>query len=106
MEPTDAKRRLSAILMSDLAGYSRLMGEDEQAALRALTAHREVFTKYVGQHDGRIVNAPGDSILAEFGSVVDAVACAVETLCLVQGDRLGRNGFCLCDSPAVSGEIG
>ena len=78
MEPTNAKRRLSAILMADVVGYSRLMGEDEQATLRTLTAHREVFAKYIAQHDGRVVNAPGDSILAEFGSVVDAVAAAAE----------------------------
>ncbi|MCH8844333.1 MAG: adenylate/guanylate cyclase domain-containing protein [SAR324 cluster bacterium] len=78
MEPTEAKRRLSAIMMADVAGYSRLMGEDERATLRTLTAHREIFSQYVQRHDGRIVNAPGDSILAEFGSVVDAVGCAAE----------------------------
>ncbi|MCH8844049.1 MAG: adenylate/guanylate cyclase domain-containing protein [SAR324 cluster bacterium] len=87
MEPTDAKRRLSAILISDVAGYSRLMGEDEQATLRTLTAHREVFAKYISRHEGRVVNTPGDSILAEFGSVVDAVGCAVE----IQRELAERN---------------
>jgi adenylate cyclase len=78
LDPTDAKRRLSAILMADVVGYSRLMGEDEQATLRTLTAHREIFSRHIKQHDGRVVNAPGDSVLAEFGSVVDAVRCAAE----------------------------
>ena len=58
MEPTDAKRRLSAILMADVAGYSRLMGDDEQATLRTLTAHREVFSKTIAQRDGRVINSP------------------------------------------------
>jgi adenylate cyclase len=78
MPPTDAKRKLTAILISDVAGYSRLMAEDEQATLHTLNAHRAVFAKYIEESDGRIVNAPGDSILAEFGSVVDAVSAAVE----------------------------
>ena len=50
------------------------MGEDERATLRTLTAHRGIFDQYIQQHDGRIVNAPGDSILAEFGSVAAATA--------------------------------
>ena len=78
MEGEQVQRRLAAILAADVAGYSRLMGEDETSTVSALTAGRELFSRVVQQFHGRIVNAPGDSILGEFGSVVDAVACAVE----------------------------
>ena len=77
MEPP-TKRKLAAILMADVVGYSRLMGEDEAATVRTLKEYRQVFFSQIDQHDGRVVNAPGDSILAEFNSVVDAVAAAVE----------------------------
>ena len=76
-EPT-SKRKLSAILMADAVGYSRLMGQDETATVAAIKASREIFRAQTESRSGRIVNAPGDSILAEFGSVVDALAAAVE----------------------------
>ncbi len=72
-----AQRRLAAILAADVVGYSRLMHADDQAALRLLTESRALFSEHVGEHGGRIVNAPGDSVLAEFGSVVKAVECAL-----------------------------
>lgn len=72
------ERKLTAILAADVVGYSRLMRDDHEATLEALTASREIFSTYISNHRGRIVNAPGDSILAEFASVVDAVACAAE----------------------------
>ena len=78
MQSTGTKRKLAAILMADVVGYSRLMGEDEGATVRTLKSYREVFSSQISTHDGRVVNAPGDSVLAEFGSVVDAVAAAVE----------------------------
>lgn len=78
MDQKGSKRRLSAILMADVVGYSRLMGRDEQATVHTLTAYREIFRKKSADHDGRVVNAPGDSILAEFNSVVNCVACAVK----------------------------
>lgn len=71
-------RRLTAILSADVKGYSRLMGEDEVATVRTLTAYREVIVSLVSQHRGRVVDMPGDNLLAEFASVVDAVQCAVE----------------------------
>jgi TolB-like protein/Tfp pilus assembly protein PilF len=64
--------------MADVAGYSRLMGEDDAATLATLTTHRELFDEAVTQQGGRIVNAAGDSILAEFGSAVTAVQCAID----------------------------
>ena len=72
------KRKLTAILSADVKGYSRLMGEDDQATVRTITAYREVFTQVVQKHRGRVVDSPGDNILAEFASVIDAVGSAVE----------------------------
>ena len=72
------ERKLTAILSADVQGYSRLMGEDEVATIRTLTAYREVMATLIRQHRGRVVDAPGDNLLAEFASVVDAVQGAVE----------------------------
>jgi len=73
------KRKLTAILSADAVGYSRLMGDDEEATIRTLTEYRDAITALVNQHKGRVVDSPGDNVLAEFASVVDAVRCAVET---------------------------
>src|SRR4030095_15534373 len=72
------KRKLTAILAADVKGYSRLMGEDEVATLHTLTAYRQVTDTLIQQHQGRVVGSAGDSVLAEFASVVYAVQCAVE----------------------------
>jgi adenylate cyclase len=72
------KRKLTAILSADVEGYSRLMGDDEEATVRTLTAYRSAINDLVQQYRGRVVDTPGDNILAEFTSVVDAVNCAVE----------------------------
>jgi adenylate cyclase len=71
------RRKLAAILSADVKGYSRLMGDDEAATVRTITAYREVVAALVQDHRGRVVDSPGDNILAEFASVVDAVQCAV-----------------------------
>ena len=71
------KRKLTAILSADVEGYSRLMGEDEETTVRTLTTYREVLTTLIQQHNGRVIDSPGDNLLAEFASVVDAVQCAV-----------------------------
>ncbi|MEE8435587.1 MAG: adenylate/guanylate cyclase domain-containing protein [bacterium] len=78
MASSDLQRKLTAVLAADVVGYSRLMGEDPEATVAALTDRREVFFRYTEEFHGRIVNAPGDSILAEFASVLDAVSCAAE----------------------------
>jgi adenylate cyclase len=80
-------RKLAAILSADVKGYSRLMGEDEAATVRTLTAHRALMTSLIQQHKGRVVDSPGDNLLAEFASVVDAVQCAVE----IQRELKARN---------------
>jgi TolB-like protein/class 3 adenylate cyclase len=80
MGPQEHKveRRLAAIFAADVAGYSRLMSQDEAGTLRTLTAYREIMDRLIAEHRGRIANTAGDSVLAEFPSAVDAVACAVE----------------------------
>src|SRR2546427_6126304 len=72
------ERKLTAILSADVKGYSRLMGDDEEATIRTLTVYRAVMASLIQQHRGRVVDSPGDNLLAEFASVVDAVRCAVE----------------------------
>ncbi len=72
------ERKLTAILCADVFGYSRLMGENEEATLRTLSSHRKLIDSLIEQHRGRFVNSAGDSVLAEFASVVNAVQCAVE----------------------------
>ncbi len=78
------ERKLTAILSADVKGYSRLMGEDEEATIRTLTAYRKVMTTLIQQHRGRVVDSPGDNLLAEFASAVDAVqgAVAIQKECI------------------------
>ncbi len=71
-------RRLSAILSADVEGYSLLMRDDEEATVHTLTTYRKAMTHLINQYRGRVVDSPGDNILAEFTSVVDAVNCGVE----------------------------
>lgn len=78
MSPNELRRKLTAILSADVKGYSRLMAEDEEATVRTITAHREAITIVIQKYRGRVVDSPGDNILAEFPSVVDAVQGAVE----------------------------
>ena len=81
-------RRLAAIVAADIAGYSLLIGRDEEGTLRALRAHRqELIDRLIEEHGGRIANTAGDSLLLEFPSAVDAVRCAVA----VQAGMAARN---------------
>jgi TolB-like protein/class 3 adenylate cyclase/Tfp pilus assembly protein PilF len=83
-----AVRRLAAILAADVAGYSRLMGADEEGTLDRLNAHRrEIVDPKINEHRGRVVKTTGDGLLAEFPSIVDAVRCAVE----IQRAMIDRN---------------
>ena len=83
------ERRLAAILAADIAGYSRLMGADEVRTLRELTHRRATLDRLIAAHRGRIANTAGDSVLAEFGSAVDAVQCAVEAQAALAGANAG-----------------
>ena len=78
MDEAGVRRKLAAILVADAARFSRLMGEDEAATVQALNASRALFREHVQAHGGRLVDTAGDSVLSEFPSAVDAVACAVE----------------------------
>src|SRR5215469_3675777 len=72
------ERKLTAILCADVCGYSRLMGDDEEATFRTLASHRARLDHLIEQYHGRFVNSAGDSVLAEFASVVNAVQCGIE----------------------------
>ena len=87
MTTQEVKRKLTAILSADVKGYSRLMGEDEEGTIRTLNTYKEVMSNLIQQQRGRVVDAPGDNVLAEFGSVVDAVRCAVD----IQKELKNRN---------------
>ena len=87
MAEQDFKRKLTAILSADVKGYSQLMRDDEEATVRTITVYREVIGSVVRKHRGEVVDSPGDNILAEFGSVVDAVRGAVE----IQEELKARN---------------
>jgi TolB-like protein/class 3 adenylate cyclase/cytochrome c-type biogenesis protein CcmH/NrfG len=87
MATEDFKRKLTAILSADAKGYSRLMGDDEEATVSTIKVYREVIGSVVQRHRGRVVDSPGDNILAEFSSVVDAVRGAVE----IQEELATRN---------------
>jgi len=77
-QQSKARRQLAAILSADAVGYSRRMAEDEAATAQMLRSHRDTIAGYVREHRGRVVNAVGDNLLAEFASAVDAVACALD----------------------------
>src|SRR5262245_14650630 len=88
-------RRLAAILAADVAGYSRLMGVDEEGTHERLKAHlAKLVNPKIAEHRGRIVKNTGDGMLVEFPSVVDAVRCAVA----IQGEMAGRNA----DKPSIA----
>jgi adenylate cyclase len=87
MEAPPLERRLAAILAADVEGYSRLMHGDEEATMATLSARRGLVDDLIARHRGRIANTAGDSVLAEFASVLDAVHCAVE----IQGALEGAN---------------
>ena len=74
----EIERKLAAILSADVVGYSRLMADDEAETVRTLTAYRDIVSMLVQQHRGRVVDSPGDNLLAEFPTATDAVEAAVE----------------------------
>ncbi len=83
------QRKLTAILCADVAGYSRLMGADEEATIETLTAYRKVFVSQIENHRGRVVDAKGDAILAEFASVIKAAGSGLPI-------RRKSTGYHLC----------
>jgi adenylate cyclase len=87
-DPSNRRRKLTAILSADVVGYSRLMAADEAATVETLKAYRDIITRLVARHDGRVVNAPGDALLAEFPSAVEAVQAAIEIQQSVEGHNI------------------
>ncbi len=81
------ERKLTAILSADVEGYSRLMGEDEEATVKTLNTYRDAMSRLIEEHQGRVIDSPGDNILAEFTSAVNAVQCAV----VIQAELRARN---------------
>jgi adenylate cyclase len=81
------KRKLTAILSADVVGYSRLMGEDEETTVQTLTTYRDIISSLIKDHQGRVVDSPGDNILADFVSVVNSLRCAWD----VQQEIISRN---------------
>lgn len=90
MEAPPLERRLAAILAADVEGYSRLMHGDEDATMATLSARRAVVDELIARHRGRIANTAGDSVLAEFASVLDAVRCAIEIQTALQRANEGE----------------
>jgi class 3 adenylate cyclase len=78
MTQDGSKRKLAAILSADVKGYSLLMADDESFTIKTLKEYRDIMSNCIEQHYGRVVDSPGDNLLAEFSSAVDAVQCAVE----------------------------
>ena len=106
-DPTKVSRRLVAVFAADVEGYSRLMGADEVGTLKGLTERRAILNRLIGKHRGRIANTAGDSVLAEFGSAVDAVECADGTAALAEANAVPpdkRANFRIgeCGSPAIA----
>lgn len=87
MNPGSVKRKLTTILASDVAGYSRMMSEDEEATLATLKEYREIIFGLIDRHDGRVFGMAGDSVVAEFGSAVEAVRSAIS----IQEELRARN---------------
>lgn len=82
-----AQRKMSAIFSADVKGYSLLMSADDEGTVKALDECRKIITRCVDDHRGRVVDSPGDNVLAEFVSIVEAVKCAVK----IQKDLEARN---------------
>ena len=81
------ERKLTAILSADVEGYSRLMGEDEEATVKTLNTYRDAMSRLIKEHKGHVIDSPGDNLLAEFTSAVNAVQCAA----VIQGELRARN---------------
>jgi adenylate cyclase len=101
MGKDEGERRLAAILSADVAGYSKLMGDDERATVLTLTDYRKVFADHIARHKGRVIDSPGDNLLAEFASPVEAVDAAID----IQRE-LGRRNRQLADHRQMQFRIG
>src|ERR1700722_12515284 len=119
------KRKIAAIMAADIAGYSKLVAEDEEETLRRLESYRAVFQDFITRASGRIFNTSGDAVLAEFPSAVEAVRCAIDVqeslrtrnlgypasrqmsfrICFTIGDVVERDGDLLGDGVNVAARL-
>ena len=107
MEAPPLERRLAAILAADVEGYSRLMHGDEESTMATLSARRAVVDELIAQHRGRIANTAGDSVLAEFTSILDAVRCAIEIQASLQRAKTSpKDAGCVSGSASMSATHG
>src|SRR5262245_6619073 len=88
MADRSSRRKMAAILSADVVGYSRLMGANEAATVETLKSYRDIIARLVARHGGRVVNSPGDALLAEFPSAVEAVQAAIEIQQSVEGHNI------------------
>ena len=104
MEERKTKRKLTAILSADVKGYSLLMADDEVHTIQTLKAYRRIITDLISEYSGRVVDSPGDNILAEFVSVVDAVICDLKfrSVCVCADFRLKSGDRDMNDSRLIS----
>src|SRR5262245_27632990 len=100
MTDRSSRRKLSAILSADVVGYSRLMAADEAATVETLKAYRDIITRLVARHGGRVVNTPGDALLAEFSRWVEAVAAAIEIQQSLEGHNIQLDALAAWQTPA------
>ena len=78
MPDSGVQRQLKAIFSADVKGYSRLMGDDDESTVNTITGYRKIIAELIEKHQGRVVDSPGDNILAEFGSTLNAVNSAIK----------------------------
>src|SRR6476659_924101 len=105
MADRSSRRKLAAILSADVVGYSRLMAVDEAATVETLKAYRDI-ARLVARRGGRVVNAPGDALLAEFPSAVEAVQAAIEIQQSVEGHNIEQDIAKMMDGVYKSGVLG
>ena len=93
MAENKMQRKLTAILSADVKGYSKLMGSDDESTVNTITTYREIVSHLVDKHQGRVVDAPGDNILADFNSALNAVnsAIKIQRTLKIENDKLPDN---------------
>jgi class 3 adenylate cyclase len=90
MVENGTQRKLTAILSADVKGYSKLMGDDDESTVNTITVYRKIIAALIQKHQGRVVDAPGDNLLAEFGSALNAVngAVAIQNTLEIENGKL------------------
>ena len=106
MTDPSSRRKLAAILSADVVGYSHLMAANEAATVETLKSYRDIIARLVLRHGGRVVNAPGDALLAQFPSAVEAVQAAIEVQKSLEGHNIEQDIAKMMDGVYKSGVLG